>query len=62
MKAQGYENLTDIFIANMSPEMEYLKKAHQDFFLGLLARPAIGNNYSRWGLKEVRLGIDDRYI
>ena len=59
IKAQNSENLTDVFIANMYPDMNYLRKAHQDFFLGLLAKPAIANGYARWGLKEVRLGIED---
>ena len=59
IKAQNSQQLTYIFIANLYPEMRYLQQAHQNFFLSLLAKSAIDNNYSRWGLKEVRLGIDD---
>ena len=50
--------LTDIFIANLYPELSYLKKAHQRFFLELFSKPASDKNYSRWGLKEVRLGVE----
>lgn len=45
-------------IANLYPEIGYLKKAHRRFFLELFSSSAIYNDYHRWGIKEVRLGID----
>lgn len=58
-QTQGGRSLSDVFIATMYPDVKYLRKAHQEFFLNFLARPATDNGYSRWGLKEVRLGIED---
>ncbi|MEM9155385.1 MAG: sulfotransferase [Cyanobacteria bacterium P01_F01_bin.33] len=59
IEKHGSVQLEDLFIANLYPEVKYFKKAHQNFLLDLLAEPARERNYPRWGLKEVRLNVDD---
>jgi len=49
------ESLSREWIANYSPEMSSLKKAHRLFFVEWLSD---SQTVSRWGLKEVRLTID----
>jgi hypothetical protein len=51
-------NLATKWAANMYPTVEHLLQAHLAFFRRLLGYPAHLQGYSRWGLKEVRYGID----
>jgi hypothetical protein len=50
--------LHDEFIANLYPGVNSLQRAHREFFNTLFAQPARASGFSRWGLKEVRLGSD----
>ena len=51
-------NLSDEWVANLYPDIDYLFKAHRRFFDVLFGEPARAAGRSRWGLKEVRLTID----
>ncbi|MEM7770387.1 MAG: sulfotransferase [Cyanobacteria bacterium P01_A01_bin.37] len=44
--------------ANLYPSFECLHQSHRAFFETLYAAPAREQNCSRWGFKEVRLGIE----
>jgi len=57
-------DLSNKWIANLSPSVDYLKKAHRELLRQWLAVPAKEKyGVSRWGLKEVRLTIDHaRYL
>jgi len=61
---QELAGLADDWIANLTPQMRYLKSAHAALlreWLGSSAQTAFG--IQRWGLKEVRLTIDHaRYL
>lgn len=51
------------WIANLFPPFESLREAHRAFLDRLLCAPARERGYPRWGLKEVRLTVDDaRYL
>lgn len=50
--------LTDDWIARLSPEPRHLIEAHRAFWDRLCARPAKERGYERWGLKEVHLPVD----
>ena len=56
--------LSDKWIANLSPKMTFLRLAHRSFFDEWLSKSAVQTfNVERWGLKEVRLTIDHaRYL
>ncbi len=47
------------WIANLYPEPDALIDAHRQFFKALYAGPARRRGYSRWGIKEVRLGGEE---
>ena len=56
-------DLSEQWIANLYPNVPDLIAAHRRFFLRLYAEPAEARGYRRWGLKEVRLDIEDaRYL
>ncbi len=57
-------NLSNKWIANLTPSVSYLKQAHRKFLEQWLALPAKEKyGVSRWGFKEVRLTIDHaRYL
>jgi len=61
---QQLEGLADEWIANLTPQIHYLRSAHAALlreWLGSSAQTAFG--IARWGLKEVRLTIDHaRYL
>lgn len=61
---QELEGLADEWIANLTPQMQYLKSAHAELlrkWLGDSAQKSFG--IARWGMKEVRLTIDHaRYL
>jgi hypothetical protein len=52
------EELSRRFIANLYPPIQDLLRAHQEYFHRLFAEPARRAGASRWGFKEVRLGVD----
>ena len=61
--AGGHEGLSEQWIANLYPEVRDLIGAHRALFLSLYGEPARRYGYSRWGLKEVRYGIEQaRYL
>lgn len=51
-------DLSDDWIARLSPEPRYLVEAHREFWERLCARPARDRGYDRWGLKAVNLPVD----
>ncbi|MCU4137988.1 MAG: hypothetical protein MW689_001559 [Thermodesulfobacteria bacterium] len=57
-------NLSNKWIANLTPPINYLKQAHRELIQQWLAIPAKKRfGISRWGFKEVRLTIDHaRYL
>lgn len=55
--------LTGNWIANLFPAPESLWRAHRAFHDNLFSTPATQAGATRWGIKEVRLGIDHaRYL
>jgi hypothetical protein len=52
------ENLGDKWSANLYPPVQALLDAHVEFFRKLLAEPSRQRGFTRWGLKEVRYGIE----
>ncbi len=52
------ERLSGRWIADLYPDIEHLRQAHRNFFLTLFAQPAHEAGATRWGLKEVRLGVE----
>ena len=58
-RASDSEDLSKKWVAVMSPEPSQLRAAHAAFFEALLGSPALELGYERWGLKEVRFGLDE---
>ena len=58
LSARQHRNLSDEWVANLYPDVDYLLNAHRRFFDGLFGEPARATGRTRWGLKEVRLTID----
>jgi len=56
------EELDARFVANMYPEVQDLLKACLAYTGSLLAEPAQRRGFVRWGLKDVRLTIDDAHF
>lgn len=52
------EDLSQEWIANLYPPLKDFMEAHVGYLETLFMRPALAYGKSRWGLKEVRLGID----
>jgi Sulfotransferase family len=52
-------DLAGEWIANLYPEIHYLLESHTAFLLNLFEKPAQARGIDRWGLKEVRLTIDN---
>jgi hypothetical protein len=50
--------LGEQWTANLYPSVHQLLAAHVAFFQTLLAQPARQRGFARWGLKEVRYGIE----
>ena len=50
--------LTNSFTANLYPDICHLLKSHTTFLNTLFAEPAREIGFSRWGIKDVRLGIE----
>lgn len=57
-KAEEGSDYSRRWIANLFPHPRELLRAHRQFFATLYAEPARREGCSRWGLKEVRLGIE----
>ena len=52
------EQLSEKWTANLYPPVESLLRAHVAFLQTLFAEPSRQRGYARWGLKEVRYGIE----
>lgn len=50
--------LSSMWVANLFPSVEDLRKSHRAFFDTLFSVPAKKAGAKRWGIKEVRLGIE----
>lgn len=50
--------LSAMWIANLYPPVQSLLDAHVAYFRKLLAEPSRERGYARWGLKEVRYGME----
>lgn len=53
--------LSGEWIANLFPSLEDMRKAHRAFFNTQFAAPANRAGAHRWGIKEVRLGIEHAF-
>lgn len=53
--------LSGDWIANLFPSLEDMRKGHRALFDATYALPAIRAGASRWGIKEVRLGVEHAY-
>lgn len=63
LSARNAATLRDVWVANLYPEVAYLLYAHRQFFDVVFGRPARENGWKVWGMKEVRVTIDDaRYL
>jgi hypothetical protein len=64
MDLENRDALSSRWIANFTPPMAYLRRAHRTLLLEWLKKPALERyDLHRWGLKEVRLCIDHaRYL
>lgn len=56
------DELSSRFVANMYPDIQDLLHASLAYTQSLLSEPARRRGFARWGLKEVRLTIDDAYF
>jgi Sulfotransferase family len=54
-------SLKDEWIANLYPPLDDLWRGHRALFDSMFADPAKRAGASRWGIKEVRLGIEHAY-
>jgi len=54
-------NLKGEWIANLYPPLDDLWRGHRALFDAMFAAPAKRAGASRWGIKEVRLGIEHAY-
>lgn len=63
IKPEAEKELSNEWIANLTPPISYFRHAHRSFLEEWLKRPAVDLGYTYWGLKEVRLSIDHaRYL
>lgn len=53
-----HNELSDRWIADMYPSLHDFRRGHRALFNAMFADPAKAVGASRWGIKEVRLGID----
>ncbi len=51
-------NLGREWVANLFPPLAALLQAHVGYFQSLIAEPARQLGFTRWGFKEVRLGVE----
>ncbi|MBI3772173.1 MAG: sulfotransferase [Gammaproteobacteria bacterium] len=52
------DKLSGEWIANLFPSLEDLRKGHRAFLDTMFAQPAKRAGTARWGIKEVRLGVE----
>ena len=50
--------MRDDWTSNLYPPVQCLLDAHVEFFRKLFAEPSLARGYARWGLKEVRYGME----
>jgi hypothetical protein len=53
--------LTGDWIANLFPALADMRRGHRALFDRMYSEPAIRAGASRWGIKEVRLGVEHAY-
>ena len=56
------KKLDSTFVANMYPPIEDMQQACLAYFKRMLDEPAKQREFERWGLKDVRLTIEDAYF
>ena len=56
------DDICNTFVANMYPAVQELQNACLSYVKTLLDEPARKRGFARWGLKEVRLDIEDAYF
>lgn len=54
-------DLSSRWIADLYPSLEDLRQGHRAIFETMFAKPAMEAGAERWGLKEVRLGVEHAY-
>jgi hypothetical protein len=54
--------LATSWVANLYPESEDFRSALRSLFDQWLAEPALKRGFTRWGLKEVRIGATEAYL
>ncbi|NOR68095.1 MAG: hypothetical protein GQ532_00085 [Methylomarinum sp.] len=50
--------LSGMWVANLFPSLDDLRKSHRAFFDTLFSEPAKKAGANQWGIKEVRLGVE----
>ena len=55
---ESLSSLSEKWIANLNPDVNYLLKSQISFMTELFENPAKDQGATRWGIKEVRLTID----
>ncbi|MEO0491631.1 MAG: hypothetical protein AAFZ49_19075, partial [Cyanobacteria bacterium J06659_2] len=58
ISSDDVQALTTTWTACLFPPVQALYDAHQSFFIKLLQDPALKQGFKHWGMKEVRLNID----
>lgn len=58
LSKRRHKDLSDEWVANLYPDVDYLLNAHRRFFDGIFGQPARAIGRTGWGLKEVRLTIE----
>lgn len=53
------KNISSLWVANLYPNYEDLFLSHQQFILNLFSDTALKLGCSRWGIKEVRFGLNE---
>ncbi len=53
------DDLSNSWVANLSPHIPEFIEAHRAFFIKLFAEPVLSQKITRWGIKEVRFGLSE---
>jgi hypothetical protein len=59
IKNRDIGNISNLWVANLYPDYEDLYIAHKKFILNLFSDTAVRYGCSRWGVKEVRFGMNE---
>lgn len=59
LSAGKASNLTDYWVANLYPDIADLLDGHRKFYDAVFGRPSRARGCKTWGMKEVRLTIDE---